>query len=119
MGNIKAAFTGFNYMEASVVEEIMRNVRTFLATPAGTCAGDRSYGIDWSFVDLGRPDAQNQLSLEVIDKLEEYEPRVEVIDEKFSSDHDGQLKALFVIAPNEEYFEEMEEDADNTESDDE
>jgi len=114
MPEVKATFTGFNYLEATVVKEIMHNVLTLLATPAGTCAGDRSYGIDQSLVDAPRPVVENQLALEVTDKLEIYEPRVEVMDVEFSSLQDGQIKAVFHLGPNEEYIEAAEEDDEET-----
>jgi len=110
MANVKATFTGFNYLEATVVREIMHNVTTLLATPAGTCAGDRSYGIDQSLVDAPRPVVENQLAIEVTEKLEEYEPRVDIVDVEFSSGEDGQVVARFLIGPNEEYIAQMDED---------
>lgn len=109
MAEIKATFTGFNYLEASVVQEIMHNVLTLIATPAGTCAGDRSYGIAQDLVDAPRPVVENQLAIEVAEKLEDYEPRVEVMDVEFSSREDGQIIARFLIGPNDEYIEELEE----------
>ncbi|MCD8207427.1 MAG: hypothetical protein LUD72_05785 [Bacteroidales bacterium] len=104
---IKPEFVGFDYKnEADTIADINRVVTTLINTPAGTCPGDRSYGISWEYVDSPTPVAQNQVSLEVIEKLEIYEPRVEVENIDFVSAEDGQLVMLLRLARNEDYEEE-------------
>ena len=69
---------GFDRTSSAVVSEIRRNLRALLATPAGSCGGDRSYGISSSCVDLPLEAAKNVIAAEIIAKIAIYEPRVEL-----------------------------------------
>ena len=69
---------GFDWASESVVSEIRRNLTALISTPAGTCAGDRYYGIDQSCLDAPTGAAANLLTLEIIEKIAIYEPRVEL-----------------------------------------
>lgn len=115
MARIQTRLISFDYVEASVVEEIDRNLRVLYATPEGSCAGDRNYGLDWSMVDLPIEIAENQLSVEIVEKTEEYEPRVEVDEIVFSSDLNGHLGATVTLIPSESYIADMEEGSEEDE----
>lgn len=109
-------FVGFDYMQAKTVDEIRRNVTALIATPEGTCPGDRSYGIRTDFVGLPIDVARNQAALAVIEKLEEYEPRAELRDVTIEGDPgNGALKNIFLIGPNDEYEPEEDEEDDQEE----
>jgi len=69
---------GFDRVSSTVVSEIRRNLRALLATPAGSCGGDRSYGISTSCLDLPLEAAKNMIAAEIIAKTAIYEPRVEL-----------------------------------------
>lgn len=90
-------FTGNGY-EESLLESVHRNLSALYATPEGTCPGDRSYGLDWSFLDYPLSVAQNMYAIEVIEKTQAYEPRAEVQDVKFTASIDGQLMPVVRIA---------------------
>lgn len=66
--------------------EILQNARTILATTTNSVPLDRDIGIDSKLVDLPLPIAQAKLSAEIIDKLQRFEPRIEVTRVKFSGD---------------------------------
>ena len=107
---IKIKMIGFDYEEATTIEEINRNICALFATPAGSCAGDRNYGLNQREF-LGRPAqiAENIIALEVSEKINEYEPRVTVEEVACTSDLNGKLVATIRIGPNEYYNPEADE----------
>ena len=73
-------------------EDIKECLETLLSIRAGSQPLDRDLGIDYEQI-VGFPldVAKNMLSLEIIEKVERYEPRVEVSSVTFTGDTDGQL----------------------------
>lgn len=73
-------------------EDIKICLETLLSIRAGSQPLDRELGIDYEQA-VGFPldVAKNMLSLEIIEKVERYEPRVEVSSVTFTGDADGQL----------------------------
>lgn len=81
------------------VEEITRNLRTLLLTPAGTCPLDRDFGLDNSlFLGLPMDVAQNAMAVEIMDKVDKYEPRVTVREVTYTATETGQIIAKVAIA---------------------
>lgn len=80
MLNTEIKMIGFNYAEEETVSEIYRNLKALFSTPEGTCAGDRSYGINTEYVDKSIGRESNAMAVEVIEKLSVYEPRVDLSD---------------------------------------
>lgn len=117
---LKHRLVGFDYEDAELADEINRNLSVLYATPAGTCAGDRNYGLKQDFVGLPTNIAENLLTLEIIEKTEEYEPRAQVIQVNCYSTDQGQTGAEILIGPADEYdpdqylteYDEMEEEAE-------
>lgn len=78
------------------VSEEYENIRlcleTLLAVRAGSQPLDRELGIDYDMT-VGYPVnvAMNMLALEIIEKVEHYEPRVKVESVNFGTDTDGML----------------------------
>ncbi len=109
MAEISAEFVGFDYMDSSELEEIKRNIECLLSTPAGTWPGDRNFGINMEYVGMPGPIAQNQIALEITDKIDEYEPRVVVVS--ITSEHnEGHIKNIVRVGVNEDYEDEEEND---------
>ena len=96
---------GFNYLDATRLEEIQRNLGCLYGTAEGTCPGDRHFGIDQSFESYPLNVAQNMFALEVIEKTEEYESRAEILDISFSYEEDGNMTPRITIG-----LKDMEED---------
>ena len=96
---------GFNYLDATRLEEIQRNLGCLYGTAEGTCPGDRHFGIDQSFESYPLNVAQNLFALEVIEKTEEYESRDEILDISFSYEEDGNMTPRITIG-----LKDMEED---------
>lgn len=88
---------GFNYLDATGLEEIQRNLGCLYGTAEGTCPGDRHFGIDQSFESYPLNVAQNLFALEVIEKTEEYESRAEILDIFFSYEEDGNMTPRITI----------------------
>ena len=70
---------------AIAYKEIFQNVKTILATPLFSAALERLLGVDQTIVDLPIDQAANA-TIAILDALYFWEPRVEVVDIKFSSD---------------------------------
>lgn len=81
--------SGFSVEEFN---DIKRCLETLCSIQAGSQPLDRNLGIDYEGV-VGYPlnVAQNMLSLDIIEKVRTYEPRVEVESVSFDANTDGQL----------------------------
>ena len=83
--------------------DIKQCLETLLSIRAGTQPLDRDLGIDLdSIVGFPLDVARNMLSLEIIEKVETYEPRVEVDSIDFENNTDGQLKPIVHFVKREE-----------------
>lgn len=111
MVKIEPVFTGFDYTKASLIDDIRKNIKTLFSTPEGTVPGDRRLGINTGFVGRPAPVVQNLLSLEIIQKVDEYEPRVTVKNINFEHDANGHTKALVLLGKN-QYYEEQNEESE-------
>ena len=89
----------YEYGEGATAEqqEIIRNVRTILSTPIGTCPLYRDFGIKMTFLDHPLDIAQNLFAVEAIEAVERWEPRVIVKEVIFEPDINGKFKAKVVI----------------------
>jgi len=83
--------------EIPVVEDILRCLRNLILTPVGTVPLDRDFGIDQSILGLPIDVAQSLLAVEIIDKVDRYEPRVSVAEVKLTASIDGKITAKVVI----------------------
>lgn len=73
-------------------EDIKLCLETLLSVREGSQPMDRDFGINLDEVTSYPLDvAENMLSLEIIEKVERYEPRVSVESVEFDSNTDGQL----------------------------
>jgi len=97
-------------------EDIQLCIETLLSVRAGSQPMDRDFGIDFDeALDYPQSVAQNALSVEIIDKINRYEPRVEVESVTFTFGKDGQMIPHVYFVRNEDY----EEDIEETEEEDE
>ena len=88
---IEPVFVGFDFTQAELIDELRKNVETLLGTPG--------------------PVVENLLSLEIIEKIDTYEPRLTVKNITFTHDMNGHIKALVRLGAN-QYYEEPEEETD-------
>ena len=73
-----------NFAPATREEEILQNIAVILSTPQFSVPLDRGLGLAQRFVDKPIPTAQPILISEVLDAIEAYEPRVEVLEVTFA-----------------------------------
>lgn len=78
-------------------DEIIRCLNTLYATPEGTVALDRDFGLSWDFVDENTEVAKSKLTVEIIEKTERYEPRVQVTRVTYTQDNNGKLYPKVVV----------------------
>ena len=72
-------------------EAVLRQLSILYGTRAGEQALDRSFGIDWSFLDHPPEVAKAMLSAEIITKTNQYVPAVAVSNIDFTADINGNL----------------------------
>lgn len=87
----------FDYTEASILEEIQRNLGLLYSTAAGTCPGDREFGLDQTFESYPVNIAKNLFALEIIEKTEVYENRVKIQNIDYEYEEDGNLTPIITI----------------------
>lgn len=72
--------------ETDTVASILQNVAIILATRKGDVPLCRGLGLSQTFVDKPMPVARVLLHADVKESVEQYEPRVEVVDVTFQED---------------------------------
>lgn len=75
-----------NLAPKTVVEEVLQNISMILSTPKFSVPLDRKFGLSARFIDKPTPVAETILVAEILDAIEEYEPRAEVINITFERD---------------------------------
>lgn len=78
---------------ASGAEEILQNIAIIMTTPKGSVPLDRNFGIDISALDMPIELAENIFTAQIIEAVQEYEPRARVTKVTYEKDHlIGKLK---------------------------
>lgn len=86
------ALETINLAPADVVEEVLQNVAIIISTPRFSVPLERGLGLAQRFLDKPIPVAQSILVSEVLEAIEEFEPRAEVENVKFElGDRPGTL----------------------------
>lgn len=93
------SLTGFDYLNTTEMEEMQRNLALLYGTRAGTCPGDRNFGLEQDFESCPTNVAQNLFALEVIEKTEIYEDKAEVLNIEYTQAEDGNLTPKIIIGP--------------------
>ncbi len=83
--------------ELPEAEDVLRCLRNLIMTPEGTAPLDRDFGLNQDFIGYPLGAAQNLLAVEIMDKVDRYEPRVRVLEVNCTSDMEGQITAKVVI----------------------
>nr|DAO63752.1 MAG TPA: baseplate assembly protein [Caudoviricetes sp.] len=80
---------GFSEEELNDINECVSNL---LSTIAGEQGLDRNFGIETrEIMDVPTEEAENLITLEIIEKIDKYEPRVEVDDIEFEYNGEGKM----------------------------
>jgi uncharacterized protein len=80
---MKTTSNQINLFPETILEEITQNIRTILTTIEGEVPLDRSFGISNTFIDAPQPKAMMKLVIFITESIQEYEPRVEVLEVDF------------------------------------
>ena len=86
-----------DFNPASVVAEVLQNVRTILSTRKGSVPLDRDFGISWEYLDRPIDVAQMLMRSEIIDAVSKYEPRATVESVVFEGSAEDALDGLSLI----------------------
>ena len=101
---------GFDYLNATELKEMQRNLDLLYSTRAGTCPGDRNFGLEQTFESCPTNVARNLFALEVIEKTEIYESKAEILNIEYTQAEDGNLTPKIIVgAKDQEDTEESEE----------
>ena len=101
---------GFDYVNSETAAEIYRNLKMLFSTLEGTCAGDRNYGIKPEYIDTSVGGESNAMAVEIIEKLDMYEPRVELEDIKSETTKNGIKHTLYFVPADTDYNEDEEQE---------
>jgi phage baseplate assembly protein W len=71
---------------ATLIEEVLQNISMILSTPKYSVPLDRNFGLSARFLDKPTPVAEARIIAEIIDAIEEYEPRAEIVNITFERD---------------------------------
>lgn len=75
------------------IEEILQNISMIVTTPKGSVPLDRNFGVDMSALDMPLEIAENIFTAQIIEAIQDYEPRVTVDKVTYEKDHlTGKLK---------------------------
>lgn len=85
---VEGTLQEINYAPASVVLEVLQNVKTLLNTKKYTIVLDRNFGIDNSFIDKPIETAKALFRVSIIEAIRKYEPRAEVLSIEFRNSND-------------------------------
>jgi len=87
-----------DFAPATVVDEILQNVRTIISTPRGTVALHRDFGVDFGAVDAPMAQSQAMLSADLIAAIQRDEPRAVVQSVTWSRTAAGVLSPTVTIS---------------------
>ena len=86
--DVTAKLEGVSFAPGNELEEILQNVRTILTTMKGSAPLDRDFGLDGSVLDRPVNALRAVLTTNIIEAVEQYEPRVKVTQVSFSGNAD-------------------------------
>ena len=88
---------------ATGMSAILQNVRTIMTTTAGTVPMARGLGIDPTPIDGPLAITQARMTAAIVEAVQTYEPRVQVVSVKYNEDHqEGRLTPIVTVALREE-----------------
>lgn len=88
------------FMPATVVEEVLQNVRMIITTMKCSVPMDRAFGIDGAVVDRPINIAKAHISNEIFRAVKKYEPRAVIESIDFTGDDAGKLTPTVVVSIN-------------------
>lgn len=90
-----------NLAPATLVEEVLQNVRMIISTVKHSVPMDREFGIDGAVIDRPINVAKAHLSNEIFRAVRRYEPRAVIESIDFEGDESGRLTPKIKVQINE------------------
>jgi hypothetical protein len=87
-----------DFAPASVIEEVIQNVRTILATIKFSVPMDREFGVDGAIIDRPINLAKARLSSEIFRAVRRYEPRAVIESIEFEGAESGRLSPIVKVS---------------------
>lgn len=88
-----------NFAPGTIVEEIHQNILTIITTMMHSVPLHRTFGINPEFLDDTTEVAKTRIVVEIMEKVEQFEPRAFVEEVKFVTDHaEGKLKPTVIFS---------------------
>lgn len=75
-----------NFFPKTIIEEVIQNISIILTTTVGTVPLDRRFGLTVNVLDNPINIAKSKLSIYILESIQDYEPRVEVLEIDFKVD---------------------------------
>ncbi len=75
-----------DFAPKTTAEEVIQNIRTLLSTFKGQVPLDRGFGLSVSVMDLPVRRAMSKLQIEILESIQDYEPRAIVRSINFKTD---------------------------------
>lgn len=72
--------------DQDTMDDIRESVDNILKIPSGTIPLSRGLGVSWRSLSEVQPDLENDYAVELVEKIEKYEPRVAVDEITFEND---------------------------------
>lgn len=88
---------GIDLFPKDKVTEVLQNVSIIISTPKFSVPLDRGLGTNQEYIDMASNVAQPKIILEIVDAIEEYEPRAEVKEVDFKVDEAKKGKLTPVV----------------------
>lgn len=86
-----------NLFPKTLAEEIVQNIKMILVSPKYSVPLDRDFGTSHNQLDTPVNKAQPKLIMEIIDAIEEYEPRAEITKIDFKVDESRMGKLIPIV----------------------
>lgn len=75
-----------NFFPKTIIEEVIQNIKIILTTTIGTVPLDRRFGLNINVLDNPINMAKSKLSIYILESIQDYEPRVEILEIGFKAD---------------------------------
>ena len=95
MVDVTADLQQVDFSPQDETTEIIQNVKTILSTLKNTVPMDREFGISGDIIDLPSPAAQARMTAEIVDAVNRYEPRAQVVSVIYEgNEQDGNVQPI-------------------------
>lgn len=79
------------------IEDISRCLDCILGIAEGSCPMNRGLGVNWDILDGIPPDMENEAATDIMEKVDEYEPRVSVEEVSFRHNTEGEAVVTITL----------------------